>query len=400
VIELTVHGDPASCRSASEDVARAGRGLSDAVSRLGTVRSSAGSAWTGGASEAFGAKIADVRSDADELESRVKAMSTALETFAGELTAVRDQIAGARERAAGAGLAVSADRIESPTEPGGEATDAQATAHEAKVTAYEEALSTVEEARTKEEAAHKELGKKLEAASGDGWIENVLEKMGFAPPDGAGGVQTSLWGLGLGGTAFGVASSWMIKGRYGTFQPRNAAGRFMSPSSMSRLQRGAASVFERNWHATPNAAATRGAWQTAAKWGGRAGVAVSFGTSAFSQWSEDADDPSLSTSEKVGRAGTVGVTTAAGAWAGAAGGAQLGGAIGTAICPGAGTVVGGAIGGLVGGFAGSELGGMAGDAIKDTAGEVTETVTDFAGDAADTAGDVAGDVGDAVTFWD
>jgi uncharacterized protein YukE len=399
VIELTVHGDPAACRSAGEDAARAGRGLADAVTRLGTVRSSAGSAWTGPASAGFAAKVGGVRSDADELERRVKDMSSALETFAGELTAVRNQVTGARERAAAAGLVVSADRIEPPTEPGGEVTEAQATAYETKVTAYEEARSTVEGAREKEEAAHEQLGNQLEASAGDGWLENLMEKLGFAPPDGAKAPGMSLFALGLGGTGLGFASEWMVKGKYGVFQPR-VGGDFGTRAGMGFWQRARAATRPGSWHAKPHKAAVRGSWAKAGTVAKVGGAAVSFASAGLSQWQADADDPSLSTSERAGRAGAMGANTAAGAWAGAEAGAWAGGAIGTAICPGAGTVIGGAIGGVVGGFAGSELGGWAGDQLKGVAGTASEAVTDFVGDSAESVGDVAGDVGDAVTFWD
>ncbi|MGH8868437.1 MAG: WXG100 family type VII secretion target [Actinomycetes bacterium] len=399
MIDLATYGDPTGCRQASTDASAAARGLSTTISNLGSVKSASASAWTGGAADAFTSKISAVRSDVDELERRVTRVGAALEALAGELTAVRNQMADARERAAGAGLAVAGDQIQPPTGPGGDVTDVQRAAQDDKVTAYNEAQAIAEGAREREDAAHTRLAGELESAAGDGWLEELLEKLGFMPPDGLGGGGQALWALGLGGMGFGFAADWMIKGRYGVFQPR-LTGRFGSTAGMGFWERARAATSSGSWHATPYNAGTRARWATAGKVAKYGGVAVSFATAGFSQWQEDADDPSLSTSERAGRAGTVGATTAAGAWAGAEAGAWAGGAIGTAICPGAGTVIGGAIGGVVGGFAGSELGGYVGDHVKDAGGEVTEAVTDFVGDSAGAVGDVASDAGDAITFWD
>jgi len=157
---------------------------------------------------------------------------------------------------------------------------------------------------------------------------------------------------------------------------------------------------ESNWVPKPYQAGAYGSWSTIGKWAGRAGVVVTFGLSAYDQWQTDADDPSLSTSEKVGRAGAVGATTAAGALAGAWAGTQVGAAIGTACGGPVGTVVGGVIGGIIGGVAGSAAGQEFGSWIADGAGQATEAVVDWVGDAAGTAGDALSDFGDALTFWD
>jgi len=326
-------------------------------------------------------------------------MGRSLETFASELDVVRGSMADALATAVAGHLAVSGQTVHRPADQGPTPTDAEAAQHGVKVTAWNSAVAMAEGARVKETSAHESLGAALSTSTGDGWLEELLGKLGFSPPDHGGAPSAGLWGLDRLGLAFGSAADWMIKGRYGIFQPR-IAGRFVSTSGLSAWQRGVMSFSDDNWHALPYAAGTRNAWATAGKWAGRAGVVVSFGTAAWDQWSSDADDPTLSTSERVGRSATVGATTAAGAWGGAWVGAEVGGAIGTMICPGVGTVIGGALGGIIGGFAGSELGGVVGDALKDAAGEATEAVTDFVGDAAGTVGDIAGDVGDALTFWD
>lgn len=86
---------------------------------------------------------------------------------------------------------------------------------------------------------------------------------------------------------------------------------------------------------------------------GPVGAVVTGGFAAWDRWEQDSQDPSLSTGEKVLRAGADGVANAGGGALGAWGGAAGGAAIGTMICPGVGTVIGGAIGGIAGGLAGS-----------------------------------------------
>ncbi len=400
MIDLKVYGEPGSCRVAATGLADGAVALRTAAGDLEAVDSRSSAVWAGGAAEAFRTRVEDVREDLDELRGRVRTVEKALETLAGELTAVENAMAQARETARAGGVGVTAHSIAEPTFSGDPTDEAQVAAHDAEIEVYNQAVTAVQEARDREAAAHEAFQTSLDRAVGDGWVLTLLRKLGLAPPehlDLAGGV---LWGAGLAGTGFGVGADWMIKGRYGVFQPRDAGGRFGSAKPLTRWQRGIASLDSDNWRATSYDAATRNRWATAGRWTGRAGAALSFATSSLDEWRSSADDPSMSTSERVGSAATVGATTAAGAWAGASLGAQAGGAIGTMICPGAGTVIGGAVGGLVGGFAGSELGGAVGDALKTGVGEAAGAVTDFAGGAVDNLGDVAGDVGDTLSFWD
>lgn len=399
MIDLRVYGDPAACRASAGQARGARDALDSAAAEASRACSRSESAWSGMAADSFRARVAGARDDLDELVRRVGAVATALESFAGELTTVRAGMDQARDVAAAAGCPVSPERIDPPVAPSAEPTDAQVTAFDDAARGYDRAAGIVSDARTKEEAAHTALEQALTAADGDGWLLRLMQKLGFAPPDHLDVPGAALWGAGLAGTGLGLGAEWMVKGRYGIFQPR-AGGRFVSLSGMSFLDRLAAAGRSDSWHARAWKADARGSWETAGKVVKYGGVAVSFASAAYGQWSADADDPSLSTGERVGRATEVGVTTAAGAWAGAEAGAWAGGAIGTAICPGVGTVVGGAVGGLVGGLAGSEVGGWIGDQLKDVGGTVGDAVGDFAGHAWDTAGDVAGDIGDALTFWD
>ena len=398
-LDLTVPGDPAACRVAGTDLAGVATALGSTSSSLSGLVGRAGLAWTGVSGDAFVNRLNTTRKDVDELTDRVGPLGRALESFAGELDLVRSSMADARATATAGGLRVSGETVLRPADRAGTLSDAEAAQQAGMVAAWNSAIATAEYARVKETSAHESLATALTQAAGDGWLEELLGKLGFTPPDHGGALSAGFWGLDRLGLAFGSAADWVIKAGLGTFQPR-IAGRFASPGAFSPWQRGVMSLSADNWHALPNAANARNAWATAGKWAGRAGVVVAFGAAAWNQWSDDADDPTRSTSERAGRAVTVGATTAAAAWGGAWVGAQAGGAIGTMICPGVGTVIGGALGGVIGGFAGSELGGMVGDALKDAAGEATEAVTGFVGDAANSIGGAANDLGDALTFWD
>ncbi|MEP9363999.1 hypothetical protein ABLE68_13605 [Nocardioides sp. CN2-186] len=397
VLETQVYGDPGACTTAATQAGTADTAIGDAESSLGTARSLAGS-WHGQAGAAFEGQVEATSKDAAELSTRVKAIQTALTDFAGELTVVQERMAHARSVASAAGVSVNGTQIVAPTAPDA-ASQGQVDAYNKKADAWNEAVEIVDGARTKESEAHQNLADGISKSTGDGWIEDLLQRLGFLPPDFADGMDIGSWAFGLGGLGFGAGASWMINGKYGVFQPR-VAGRFGSASGMGFWQRALAAGNGDNWHATPYGAASRGAWETAGKWAGRAGVAVTALTSGWDQWQADADDPSLDTTERVTRATTKGATTAAGAWAGAEGGAWAGGAIGTAICPGVGTVVGGVVGGLIGGAIGGFAGGELGDAIMDPVSDAVSATGDWIGDTAGDVGDFASDVGDTLSFWD
>jgi len=406
VIDTRVYGDAAACHSAAATARTVATAVADAGSDLDGASSRSAAAWTGGASDGFRSTVGDLARDLRELEDRITPAAHALDTFADQLTVVDNDMARIRSTASAAGLTVTADGIQepgdAPADLGSDPTPAQADAHDAAVTAYNELVTAynscvtqADEARGKESAAHDHLTSAMKASNGDGWLENLAEKLGFLPPDGMDGWDATAWALGLGGLGFGAGTTTMLKGVLQVFQPR-VAGRWSTAAGMSFWQRLAAGTQESSWRAKSYQALTRDRWASAGKWAGRAGTVVTAATSAWDQWQDDADDPSLDTGERVDRAATKGAATAAGAWAGGEAGAWAGGAIGTAICPGVGTVIGGVAGGLIGGFVGSSAGAAVGDFINDTADGVGHLAADLGGQAVD----AAEDVGDALTFWD
>ncbi|MCL2315604.1 MAG: WXG100 family type VII secretion target [Actinomycetia bacterium] len=153
--------------------------------------------------------------------------------------------------------------------------------------------------------------------------------------------------------------------------------RYMSESvdaAVKAIQKAALRLFPpvelENWAMKPRSlgGALKGATKGVAVVGW-AITAASVGIDAYTQWTKDSCDPTLSTGAKVVRAATTGIADNAPAIVGALAGAKLGAMAGAAIgslFPGPGTVVGTVVGGLVGGVIGSGLAQVAYDAVADT----------------------------------
>lgn len=397
VLDLVVHGDPAACRTTASDIGAARTTVTTAVDDVRRAARTAGT-WQGRAAVGFETRVEAAVKDLRELDRRLETLATSLTDFAGELDVVRSRMAHARSVGVDGGVATSGESLVRPQAPV-DATPEEVTAHNDVVKAWNEAVEVADTARTKEQEAHKRLGDGVKKSTGDGFVVDLLERLGFLPPDFADGDDVAAWLFGLGGLGFGAGVGWMINSRYGVFQPR-VNGRFGSASGMTFWQRAWAATDADNFHAKSYNAAVRNGWATAGKWAGRAGTVITAVSAGWNQWQADADDPSMGDVEQGTRAATMGATTAAGAWAGAQGGAWAGGAIGTAICPGVGTVVGGVIGGVVGGAIGGFAGSEVGQAILDPVGDAADAAADWAGDTLSDAGDALSDVGDAISFWD
>ncbi len=230
----------------------------------------------------------------------------------------------------------------------------------------------------------------------------------FWPADGS-AYGLSAFGAGRAIQAFGIGAAYRNKVQLGRFAPRGPNGRFLPINGTSSWLNAWRAGRGSNYVANPGNAAAYGRWSTASKVVGRAGVVLTVGTSAISQWQQDMNDPSLSTAERVGRAGTAGVVTGAGAWAGAAGGAQVGAMIGSFGGP-VGTVIGGAVGGLIGGAIGAGVGDWVSDHVVEYGGDLAQGVVDGAeaawdagseaveetGEFIEDAGETLGDAGEAV----
>ncbi len=443
-IDLTVYGEPSSCREAAGQIDDVKTTLDDLSTTLAGLRGRATGAWEGPAALSFLMTVADLVSGADETAGRLGDVSTALTTFAGTLTQVKSAMAEARSTAAGGGCTIDGDTVQRPDDLEGEVSTAAADAHERKVQAYNRAFTLAEDARTDEDRAHETLQSALDKATGDGALVSLLQDLGFMPK-GEGtifdiGQASALFGFG-----FGSFTSWLVTSRLARFQP--TWGMFGRGNHMPRSAYAGDSAFRSwlrrsnlgNYTSAPGMSSTRRFWSTAGEWSSRAGAVVEGGISAYEQWQADADNPALNGSERVARAGTVGVSTGLGAYGGAVAGAQIGAAVGS-IFPGPGTAIGAVAGGVIGGIAGSKAGEAIGDFVKDevgaaahwaqdqvvagwnntteaageawdatteaaseawdTASETADDLAEGAGDLLEDAGDVASDVGDKLSFWD
>lgn len=414
MIELVVFGDPAACRGCADTLTRVSTVAGDTVDAVTGALGAVESSWRGTAADAAGVRLAAARSHAATIESGAAAVAAGLVTFADELAVVLARMVDIASDGAGGGLPTSADGVWPPEALPADAEPDRVARHDDQERLYAALATRAGEARDLEVAAHAHLATALGAVTDDpAWI-SFLKDAGFLP---AGWSPAEVGGYGLGAAFMSMdwASQWLTHTRLGRFAPRvNGVfvpigngwfgNRWFGPNMVRVLD-------DANWVARPGQAAAYARWGNIGTWAGRAGTVVSFGLATYDQWQADADDPSLSTSERVGRATTMGVTTAAGGWAGAWGGAQVGAMIGTACGGPVGTVVGGVVGGVIGGVIGSGIGQEVGSWVVDAAGEATEVVVDVVTDAWDaavpvvsdaleSAGDALSGFGDALSFWD
>ncbi len=324
--------------------------------------------WDADAGRAFAGQIDDLAGELARIRDRFETVSGTLFTYARQLSFAQEESDAALRLAADpASLSQAQSRLES-------AVHARDTAARNARTAIEAQIGGLVRSAAGPLGSSPLSLSFLAGGSGTdglavpGWLPGLLRGLGFLPPQGHDVIADLLWGFGLTGTGLGIATDWMSKAVYGRFQAR--IGNRFGPvgANLSPWERFKYSFNDSSWHAGPYQAAQRARWNTTGEWVGRVGIGLTVASGVWGEWSADSHDSSIDTTNKIGRAATMGVATGAGAWAGAEGGAALGGAIGTAIFPGAGTVVGGAVGGLVGGFAGSEAGTWVGDHAKQYVG--------------------------------
>ncbi len=397
VLDLTVHGDPTACRAAATDADAVRQAVTAAADEARHALRAAGS-WTERGGVAFENRLTATERDLRELARRISGLGSSLTDFAGELDVVVARMGQARSTGVAGGVRTQGDDLVRPVALT-DATPEEVAAHDVVVEAWNAAVETADSARAKEQEAHTSLGDGIQRSTGDGFVVDLLQRLGFLPPDFSDGDDIGAWLFGLGGLGFGAGVGWLVDGRLGVFQPRNN-GRFGTARGMGFWQRMRAATDPDNFRARAHQAAARNRWAGAGRWANRAGGVVTALSAGWNQWQADADDPSMGDVEQGTRAVTMGATTAVGAIAGAKGGAWLGGAIGTAICPGVGTVVGGVVGGLVGGAVGGFVGSEFGQAVIDDVGDAAADAADWAGDRISDAGDALADAGDALTFWD
>lgn len=217
-------------------------------------------------------------------------------------------------------------------------------------------------------------------------------------PTDQGAAGVAAWAAGRAGFGFGVGQSWMTRVQQGRFAPRGQLpnGRYgylpwkTSPwyTTAWRAAQGS------NWQAKPYQSTSYSRWSTAGKWVGRGGAALGFATAGYSQYLADANDPTLSTSERVGRIGMRTAVQGTAGWGGAMLGGKVGAGIGMAVGGPVGAVIGGVAGGIIGGVIGSGIGNEVADHLVEFGGEVAEGATELAEDVGEGFSDAAEEVGD------
>jgi gas vesicle protein len=374
-LSTVVAGDPAECRAAAALLRRTAGDACEAADRARSADPSSGGSWVGPARQAFEVQRTRSVTALEDLASRARRLARSIYDFADALESVSALMEQARSEAVAAGAPVTPSAIEVTFLP------------LAMTDATSRACAAVDAARQREGAAHAALRAALDASRGESLLENFLEKTGFMAPDNP-------------DTADRLKQVYRLT---------SAGADFVATSKLARLE------------LLSPAAAQASRWRHVGAVTGPAGRALAVGFSAKHQWRADADDPNLSTADRVGRTAVRGVVEGGTAIAGGITGGQIGGSIGTMICPGIGTAVGGVVGGVAGAFATTKLGKSTADAaveavddVIDVAEDVGEAIGEAAGavvDAGDAALDAADDVKDAAVdkakdvgkklcFWD
>lgn len=178
-LNIEVLGNTASCRATARWLTNLASGVHDAGTQLHQSKSESETGWQGTAGDAFRDNLGKVAKDTDELSQRATSVGQALDTFAGSIDSIKQQVANLRGTATSAGLTVTDKAIMPPgPEPGGAPVQppnganpewdqqykqqqaAFATAYGAwqkKAQAFQEASTTMDQLRERETEAHRAL---------------------------------------------------------------------------------------------------------------------------------------------------------------------------------------------------------------------------------------------------
>lgn len=348
-LDTRAFGDADGCRLAAAALGRVGAVLSEARSQVddATVTTLA---WQGTMTGALGVSVGEDRVVlAAALEATAR-LATALDRFGDELDGVAQQLLSARRDAAAHGLALTADAIE--LQFSGIVSVGSAVIADAGLDwASGRARDAVTAARARESAAHQALSAAW-ANDAPFWMD-ALRDVGLFPPASDEVFDRGLWGAGLGMTTLSVVAERKAKdARWKAF------GSVLGPT----------------------------------------GTALTFFSTTREQLAADADDRSLSTADRWGRAVVMGTART--------GGSVVGNLAGGAVAKGFGALLGlpaapesgGAsvpVGMSVVGTGGAILGGWGGDKVGKAIGARAMEGVDEVNDAIESAAVVAKDLGEA-----
>lgn len=358
MISIACYGDTAACKATVDDLASQKTTLDDADGKVATVKTTLEGQWTGLTADALDAGLIEIGMALSDASEKTEGLKSALSTFAYALASVHEGLVAIGERAIESGIAVTDHNLVEPSAPAADASEEETNDYNGKSTAYNGYVVEIVDLRIKESQIHDELLAALRALRGLGPVEEAAVKTGVWPAPWTDPLGVVFWAAGILATAAGAAVQW-LKLPWLEFVPYGARR-----AALSWWQRLIAGAQPKNLGTLPNPPGWLATAEKIGKFGRVAGPIVSGVAAGWDQWNTDQDDPSLTTGQRVARAGVKAGTVGAGAWVGAELGAMGGAAIGTLICPGPGTVIGGIVGGVVGGFAGAAGGGAIGDLIN------------------------------------
>lgn len=407
MIDLAIPGDVRGARYTAQDLRALSRALGTLREDLVGARRMGSDYWVGAAAQGFQDRASEVARTVAAQQDEVDRAVAGFDAFAATLDDARELMHTARAAAlkAGLGIVPAADALvpggapdelaASIADPGeaapisGPALTPDPTRPARLADAYAECQRLAVSARNLEGNAHAALLGIVNGLAETPLLEDWLRKSGFLPPIDLGAPGLALYGTGLGVLGVGAATEWATRMKYGTFAPINPLGERITARGMTRTQKGIHAWSNDSWRAKANKSDIRNRWLKGGKVLGPVGGFVNGGIAGLDQWALDSDDPTLSTSERAGRAGAHVVVVGTAAWGGAALGAQGGAAIGLAMGGPPGAVVGAIAGGIILGVAGSEVGGAIANLTASTFGKGVELATD-----------VVSDVGGALKFWE
>lgn len=356
-------GDPVACGQLAARLQQMAADVSGVARAVSRERQTAG--WVGNASGSAHLRVSACATATERCADRLQALSAAVWALGDALAGVESQLGRARACARADGLTVTTDGFHAPE--------------------GHQAAAQVQAARAEEAAAHATLVGALVALTQGSFVRrttlDLVNGLLLLPPE-SDAWDKAAWGVGIPGAVASIPTD-----RFKASLSLVAAGAVHSEDvHVARTARVAEAM----------APAGKGALRGLGFVGNGATVVLD----SRDQWRADADDPSLTGAERIGRTAVRGAIEGGATILGAGAGAAL-----LSPIPGGsfvGGVVGGKVGELVGGWAADNAVEYVDDVIEfaSDAKDLAEDAAEAASDAADAVADMAGEVTDKLCFWD
>ena len=162
-IDTAVDAETGSCRATAAWLAGVAEGAERTADGIHVARQQSSGAWGGAAGDGFRDRAGRLCTAGDEVAGNARDAARAIADFAGEVDAVKAEMARARAVATGAGLPVTGEVIGEPTA--------------AQQSAFDEAATIATGARTRYVEAQERL--RAELAPPTDWLNSPVTKWGF-----------------------------------------------------------------------------------------------------------------------------------------------------------------------------------------------------------------------------